>query len=80
MTKPKCPHCGSEAFQLTTIKPEGAKFDLCLVHCASCGAPAGLTEAQNVPQIVREIHESIGEAFSRLRAQISDLEGKLIDH
>lgn len=83
MSGPVCAKCDHDTFKLTSIEPEGAKYRLCLVHCKNCGAPAGLTEADNVPVLIRESEQRMKDfveaAVSAVLGQIEDVEKRLTD-
>jgi len=70
MAIPKCPHCAGTQFELQDETIVGAAFTLTVIRCASCGAPAGVLENQNVSQALTVQSEKI----SALHGLLSDLQ------
>ena len=58
-----CIKCESHSFELALFTPVGANKKLTLVQCAQCGAPVGILDPTNGPQI---------EALQRQVAAIDD--------
>ena len=56
----KCPACSLTRFEMKTLEPEGSKFKLSAVQCASCGAVLGITDYYNVPSLLDKIAQKIG--------------------
>ena len=45
MAKSKCGHCNHGVFELETIETGKAKTRVTVLHCAKCGAVAGVADA-----------------------------------
>lgn len=62
MAIPKCPKpdCNSTKFELTTVSPEGSKYQLNVLHCSICGASIGVVEYFNAGFLLRKICKKLG--------------------
>jgi hypothetical protein len=74
MALPKCPHCKSGFFALSTIAPVGAQYKANLIICNQCGAPVGAMEYYDAgvllkaqERILKKIEKAIDDLDSRLR-------------
>ncbi|MCV2359645.1 hypothetical protein LNV08_11760 [Paucibacter sp. TC2R-5] len=55
-----CPKCPSHAFEMKEAEPNGSKFKLMFVQCASCGAVVGVTDYFNTSSLLDKIADKLG--------------------
>lgn len=60
MATSTCPKCTSTKFELKTSEIEGARFNVNLIQCASCGAVVGVVDYYNVPNLLEKLAVRLG--------------------
>ena len=63
MAKSKCGHCGHGVFALETIEAGEAKTHVSVLHCAKCGAVAGVADPVNAGTLL-QLQEARVEAIA----------------
>jgi predicted nucleic-acid-binding Zn-ribbon protein len=67
MALPKCPHCGSNSFTISTIEPLGSQYKANLVTCRQCAAPVGALEYYDAGVLLKQMQQTLSDLEKRLR-------------
>jgi Fe2+ or Zn2+ uptake regulation protein len=60
MAMSTCPKCDSHKFEMKGAEPDGSKFKVMFIQCASCGAVIGITDYYNIPSLLAKIAKKMG--------------------
>jgi len=76
MAASMCPSCKAKSFELKLIRPENSAVDICFIQCSKCGRVIGITDAVNIPAILKAHGELLNETRGLLRELKSFIEAK----
>lgn len=60
MPRSTCPKCDSTRFELAQSEPNGSRFKVNFIQCASCGAVVGVMDYYSVPSLLEKIAAKLG--------------------
>jgi len=72
-----CPHCNGTTFEIEEIEANGARFKHYFIQCSQCGAPAGVTEYNNVGQLINELEGKVTKFQADLTSALVLISRKL---
>ncbi len=65
MAQSKCPRCDSTSFEAKLANISGTHFPYMFIQCSSCGTVVGVSEAENVPNLLHQLAEKLGFQLQR---------------